>query len=261
MYILKGKVAIVTGAAGGIAHAIVLQLASAGVHLALLDSDEQRLSQLARCVREQFDVQISFFCSDLSSEWGVKFGVSSVLKPFNGRIDVLVANVGQLIQGPFATLSSDQWHQSFAINFFSHVWIVQSILPVLQQQNQGRILFIGSDQARQPESGLSAYASAKAALHSLTKTLARELAPGILVSGLAPGMTRTPLVETLLRGYAQEFGTDTTEAERREIARRDIPLGRLGEPEEVAQAALFLLQNDFTTGTILDVSGGNVRGL
>lgn len=153
------------------------------------------------------------------------------------------------------------WQASFAINFFSHVWAIQFVLPAMKRQGQGRILLVGSDQGRQPDAGLSAYASAKAAIHALARTLARELAPAILVNALAPGMVQTPLVQELMNGYAREFGTDAVEAERREIARRGIPLARLGEPEEVAAAALFLLQCEFAAGSILDLSGGNVRGL
>jgi 3-oxoacyl-[acyl-carrier protein] reductase len=261
MTALRGKIVCVTGAAGGIASAIVTQLAREGSQLALLDRDETRLSQLAEGVRSKFVVPVSCAVSDLATEGGVKSGLAEALAPFDGCIDILIANVGKLVAGRFEELPNQAWQASFALNFFSHVWAIQCVLPAMKRQGRGRILLVGSDQGRQPDVGLTAYASAKAAIHALTKALARELAPTILVNAVAPGMTRTALVEELMQGYAREFGTERAEAERREMARRGIPLGRLGEPEEVAQAALFFLQNDFTTGSILDISGGNVRCL
>lgn len=262
MTILTGKVVCVTGAAGGIASSIIEQLAREGAHLALLDNDEAKLTQLAERVRGQFAVPVSWVVSDLATERGVRCGIEKVLEPFDGCIDGLVANVGAPAWGRFETLSSEQWQQSFNVNFFSHVWAVQVVLPLMQRQG-GHILFIGSDQASQPDEGLAAYAAAKAGIHNLTKTLARELAPKILVNCVAPGITRTRLVEELMEYYAQrKYKTSVAEAERREIVEeRKIPLGRLGEPDEVAGAALLLLTNDLTTGCILDCSGGNVRGL
>lgn len=258
------QVVCLTGAAGGIASAIARQLAQAGAHLALLDIDRERLSQLATEIRAQHHPGlISEVVCDLSREQGVKEGMAQVLAPFDGHIDILINNVGVLVSKRFLDLSSEAWQHSLTINFLSHVWAAQAVLPTMVRQHRGRILFMGSDQASQPDKNLSAYAAAKAALHNLTKTLARELAPeGIFVAALAPGMTRTRLVvETLMEAYAEELGTDPAQAIPREIERRGIPLGRLGEPEEVASAALFLLSNAFATGSILDLSGGNRRGI
>src|SRR5438046_10558155 len=103
----------------------------------------------------------------------------------------------------------------------------------MKQQGGGSIIFTGSDQGLQPDAGLGPYAQAKAAVHSLLKMLARELpSDGILVSAVAPAMTRTPLVEQRMGGYVREFGTDSKKAERPELQRRGGRLGRLGEPEE-----------------------------
>ena len=120
----------------------------------------------------------------------------------------------------------------------------------------------GSDQALQPDAGLGPYAQAKAATHSFAKMLARELAAdGIRVNVVAPGMIRTPLFEVLMEQRAREFGTDLKSAEQGELAQRGVPLARLGEPEEVAQAVLYLATASFCTGTILNISGGNVRAV
>jgi NAD(P)-dependent dehydrogenase (short-subunit alcohol dehydrogenase family) len=132
----------------------------------------------------------------------------------------------------------------------------------MKERGGGCIVFTGSDQALQPDAGLGPYAQAKAATHCFAKMLARELAAdGIRVNVVAPGMTRTPLVEVLMEQRAREFGTDTRSAEQRELSTRGVPLARLGEPEEVAQAVLYLATASFCTGTILNLSGGNVRAV
>src|SRR5260370_5236030 len=111
----------------------------------------------------------------------------------------------------------------------------------MKERGGGSIIFTGSDQGLQPDAGLGPYAQAKAAAHSLVKMLARELpSDGILVSAVAPRMTSPPLVETLMVGYAREFGTHTKTAEQLELQRRGVSLGRLGSPEQVAEALRYL---------------------
>ncbi|HLL80385.1 MAG TPA: SDR family oxidoreductase [Ktedonobacteraceae bacterium] len=261
---LSGKVVCITGAAGGIGSAIARAFAGAGAHLALLDIDERGLSRLANELpgEQSHSITVSTAVADLSTEQGVKGGISEALAPFDGRVDILSANVGFLIAQRFEELTAEQWHRGFALNFFTHVYACQEVIPRMKRQGGGSIIFTGSDQGLQPDAGLGPYAQAKAAVHSLVKMLARELPPdGILVSAVAPGMTRTPLVETLMEGYAREFQTDRKTAEKLELQRRGVPLGRLGEPEEVADAVLYLATSPFCNGTILNISGGNVRAV
>jgi NAD(P)-dependent dehydrogenase (short-subunit alcohol dehydrogenase family) len=261
---LPGKVVCITGAAGGIGSAIARAFAGAGAHLALLDINEEGLSHLANELRGMRipPVIVSTAVADLSTEQGVKSSIAEVLSAFGSRIDILVANVGFLIAQRFEELTAEQWHRGFALNFFTHVYACQAAIPLMKRHGGGSIIFTGSDQGLQPDTGLGPYAQAKAAVHSLAKMLARELpSDGILVSAVAPGMTRTPLVERLMEGYAQEFGTDSKTAEKLELQRRGVPLRRLGEPEEVAEAVLYLATAPFCNGTILNISGGNVRSV
>ncbi len=189
-------------------------------------------------------------------------GILAALAPYKGIIDILVPNVGALISGPFEEVSSKQWQEAFAINFFTHVYACRVVVPLMKQRGGGSIVFTGSDQGLQPDAGLGPYAQAKAATHCFAKMLARELASdGIRVNVVAPGMTRTPLVEILMEQRAREFGTDLRSAEQMELAQRGVPLARLGEPEEIAEAVLYLGTASFCTGTILNISGGNVRGV
>jgi NAD(P)-dependent dehydrogenase (short-subunit alcohol dehydrogenase family) len=258
---LYEKVALITGAAGGFGRAIAAAFAQQGTRLALLDINGHGLEELAASLRAS-GTSVQATASDLSDERGVREGIAAVLEPYDQRVDVLVANVGLLIADACERLTTEQWQYALTINLLSHVWAVSAVLPLMKARGEGCIVFVGSDQGLQPDAGLAPYAVAKAATHSYMKILARELPPyGIWTNAIAPGMSRTPLVETLMDGYAREFGTDREEAERLELQRRGVPLARLGEPEEVARAVLFLANEPFSNGAIVNFSGGNVRSV
>jgi NAD(P)-dependent dehydrogenase (short-subunit alcohol dehydrogenase family) len=258
---LHHKVVCITGAAGGIGRAIAEAFAREGARLALLDLNATSIEELATTLRTR-GAAVQTAVADLSTEQGVREGMQDALAPFDGALDILVPNVGALISGPFGELESWQWQQAFALNFFTHVYACRVAVPLMRGRGGSCIVFIGSDQGLQPDAGLGPYAQAKAATHCFAKTLARELAgDGIRVNVVAPGMTRTPLVESLMEQRAREFGTDRRGAEERELAERGVPLARLGEPEEVAAAVLYLATATFCTGTILNISGGNVRAV
>lgn len=258
---LQEKVVLITGAAGGFGRAIAKGFAERGACLALLDINTAALEELAGALRAS-GVSVQTAVADLSTEQGVREGIAAVLEPYDQRVDILVANVGLLITDACERLTTEQWQQALNINLLSHVWAVSAVVPLMKVRGEGSIVFVGSDQGLQPDAGLAPYAVAKAATHSFMKILARELPPsGIWVNAVAPGMSRTPLVEALMEKYALEFGTDAREAERLELQRRGVPLARLGEPAEVARAVIFLASEPYSNGTILNFSGGNVRSV
>ena len=261
MDVLWEKVVLITGAAGGFGRAMAEAFWAEDARLALLDRDEQGLAALAADLRSRGG-RVQTAVADLSSAQGVQEGIRTVLAPYRGRIDVLVSNVGVLVAGRFAAISDEQLELGLTMNFLTHVWACRTVLPLMAGREGANIILVGSDQGSQPDSGLFPYAQAKAAVHSLGKELAREYGPAIRVNVIAPGMARTRLVEGLLARLAQEeFHTDVATAEQLELQRRGVPLERLGEPHEVAHAAMFLAQNGFCTGSILDMSGGNRRGV
>lgn len=255
------KVVLITGAAGGFGQAMAHAFTQAGARLALLDRNERGLDALAARV-SSMGGEVCTATADLSTAQGVQDGISTVLACYHNQVDVLVSNVGVFVAGRFAEVSDAETELALTMNFCTHIWACRSALPLLANREGANIVLIGSDQGSQPDIGMFPYAQAKAALHCLAKELAREYGPAIRVNVVAPGMSRTPLVEALLRKLAQEeFHTDRPTAEQLELQRRGVPLGRLGEPEEVAHAVMFLAQNGFCTGSILDLSGGNRRGL
>lgn len=258
---LRNRIVCITGAAGGFGQAFARAFIGQGAHLALLDNNAPALDALARELRRSGG-SVQAVVADLGSAEGVRAGIDAVLAPYGHLLDIFIANVGVLVAGPFEEVSEASIEEAMRINFLTHVWACRAVLPRMREREGATIVLVGSDQGSQPDSGLFPYAQAKAALHSLTKALAREYGPAIRVNAVAPGVSRTPLVEELMERLAHdEFQTDCATAERIELRRRGVPLARLGEPEEVAEAVLFLAQNGFCTGTILDISGGNVRGV
>src|SRR5436190_10097302 len=130
---LSGKVVCITGAAGGIGSAIARAFAKVGANLALLDLNEEGLFRLAEELRggQMPSVTVSTAVADLSTERGVKAGIAGVLTPFGSRIDILVANVGFLIAQRFEELTAAQWERGFALNFFTHVYACQAVIPLM----------------------------------------------------------------------------------------------------------------------------------
>jgi 3-oxoacyl-[acyl-carrier protein] reductase len=255
------KRVLITGAAGGIGSAIAKMFCIEGAHLALLDRDEQKLQEVqAELVtlaqgRQRIEVAVA----DLSTYEGVKGGIKAVLEPFLG-VDIFIGNVGRLFTGAFEEMKSEVMQESMAINYYSHLYALWMILPLMKRQRAGRIILMGSDQALQPNAYQSAYGAAKAALHHTGKSLALELAPyGIKTSILAPGMVDTPLVQGVFAKRAAELGISLEQAKALEIAERGIP--RLARVEEIAEATLCLAHIDYTNGSVWQISGGNVRSV
>lgn len=257
---LANKIVLITGAAGGFGQALAWAFLEEGAYLALLDSNACALERLAATLRAQ-GAQVQATVADLSTVRGVQEGINTVLAPFQGQADVFVGNVGVLVAGAFEQITEEQIASAFTMNFLTHVWACREIIPRMVGRVGANIVLMGSDQGHQPDAGLFPYASAKAALHSFAKVLAREYGPDLRVNIVAPGMSRTRMVETLIEQLAEEFQTDPMTAERLELERRGIPLKRLGTPEEIAEAVVFLASNPFCSGSTLDISGGNGRGL
>lgn len=258
---VQGKVVCITGAAGGIGTAIARAFAEEGAHLALLDQKAKELTELAHLL-QRYHGGIEPIVANLDTEQAVQQAIHQACATFNHHVDILIANVGVLLAAPFEQITTQVMNYSLTMNLLTHYWAAQAVVPLMKTAKQGAIIFVGSDQGLQPDAGLAPYAVAKAGLHCLTKVLAREMACfGIHVNAVAPGMTRTPLVTALMEGYAQEFGTPRAEAERFELQRRGVPLARLGEPEEVAQAVMFAATATYCTGSIFNVSGGNVKSI
>jgi len=244
---LQDKVAIVTGGGGGIGGATCRRFAEAGTLVAVFDVDAAAAERVTAAIGDR---AVAVPC-DITDHAAVAAAVAGVEARF-GRIDILVNNAGWDVFRLFNDSSPADWQKLISINLVGALNLHHAVLPGMIARGGGRIVNIASDAARVGSSGEAVYAACKAGLVGFSKTLAREHARHrINVNVVCPGATHTALFE----GYKQGAGNpDKLE----EAFRRAIPMGRIGEPEDLPGAILFFSSDDaaFITGQIISVSGG-----
>jgi len=242
---LKDRVAIVTGGARGIGKAISLALIREGVKVALVDVDKAILEVAKNEIKKKRGEVIAIPC-DITKSVEVKAMVGQVYKAF-GRIDILVNNAGIIRRGTIETVTEEDWDRVIEVNLKGTFNCCKAVVDFMRQQAYGKIVNVSSIAGKMGDiTSAPGYGSSKAGMDALTKTLARQLAPyGVNVNAVSPHAIET------------EMSAQWTEERRKEII-ASIPLGRLGKPEDVAEAVLFLASEEasFITGEILDVNGG-----
>lgn len=243
---IKDRVALITGSGQGLGKAMALAFAREGSKIAINDIsfNEARAHQTVEKIR-QLGVEAEFFIADVSREEEVETMVEKVRAHF-GRIDILVNNAGINRDGLLHKAESKNWEAVLAVNLTGPFNCTKAVLPGMRQQGYGRIVNISSLTARMGIFGTGYYATTKAGLIGLTKvTAAENVSKGITCNALAPGYVKT---EMMLK-YPEEQLKDL-------IAK--IPVGRLAEPEEIAEAALFFAADStaYVTGAVLDINGG-----
>jgi 2-hydroxycyclohexanecarboxyl-CoA dehydrogenase len=247
---LKGKTALVTGGGRGIGRAIALALAGEGAQVAVLDVLRDNAEQVRREV-EGLGVKGLALGADLTRRAEVNRAVEEALAQW-GALDILVNNAGWDRLEPFLESEEETWDKIIAVNFKGVLYTCKAALPHMVQRNSGKVINIASDAGRVGSMGEAVYAGTKGAIIAFSKTLARELARHrITVNVVCPGLTETPL----LQGIRQQ----SPRSERViEAVTRAIPLGRVGQPDDVAGAVLYLASPaaDYVTGQTLSVSGG-----
>jgi 2-hydroxycyclohexanecarboxyl-CoA dehydrogenase len=241
---LKGKVAVVTGAASGIGRATALQLAAAGARIFVADRDEAGGSETCSLARER-GAAAELVVMDLTEDDSIRAAAEAVLG--SGRApDVLVNAAGWDRLEPFLDNSFEFMEQIVRLNLLGPVKLTRELMPAMIEQGAGKIVNVASDAGRVGSTGETVYAGAKGGVIAFTKSLAREVARhGINVNCVCPGPTDTPLFASLPE-------------KMRQALTRAIPFRRLAMPEEVADAIVFFAsaRSDFITGQVLSVSGG-----
>lgn len=244
---LNGKTALVTGAASGFGLEIANRFAAEGAKVALADINGPGAEAAADRIGE---AAIAIEC-DVSVASEVGNAVDAAIGSF-GRLDIAVNNAGWSHRNqPLLDVDEDQFRRVYEINVFSIYHMTRSVVPHWRVSGTGGVMLnIGSTAGIRPRPGLTWYNSTKGAVHLMTKSLAAELAPdGVRVCAIAPVLGNTALRDTFL-------GDDSPETIARFLA--TVPLGRLSEPHDIANAALFLASDeaDFLTGVVLEVDGG-----
>ena len=244
---LKDRSAVVTGAAHGIGRAIVLRFVEEGATVYALDRDEPALAELSSAASSASRISaVVCDCADENSVAAAAARIGDV-----GAIDVLVNNAG-INPSPHSLTETDPagWDSVIEGNLRSVYLVSRAIVP--RMTSGGSVVNLGSILGLTGVKSCSAYSASKGAIIALTRSMARDYAPDLRVNCICPGAVETEMFETYLARSAD------AEAERRRIASA-IPLGRLGTPEDIAQAALYLASADasFITGAILTVDGGD----
>jgi 3-oxoacyl-[acyl-carrier protein] reductase len=245
---LSGRVALVTGASQGIGRACALKLAEAGAAVALAARNQEKLEELARTITAKGG-QAATFAMDVGDEQQIKSGCKAALEKF-GKIDILLNNAGITRDQLVMRLKRPDWDAVLATNLTSAYLCIQQVIGSMLRHRWGRIVNMTSIFGQMGQAGQANYASSKAGLIGLTMAIAREVGSrNITCNAVAPGFIETAMTATLSEDLRRK-------------ALEQIPLGRLGTSQDVANAVAFLASEEasYITGHVLNVNGGMLMG-
>ncbi|GAX90183.1 SDR family oxidoreductase [Effusibacillus lacus] len=251
--LLKGKVAIITGAGSGMGRATALLFAEQGAKIVAADLNLQAAEETVRQIRgEAITVQ-----ADVADDAQVKAMTEQTIRSF-GCIDILVNNAGVPMSfTPIEQVKEEQWEQIMNVNVKSIYLTAKYAVPYMKEKGEGVIVNTASIAGIRARPGLNAYCASKGAAIMLTKALAIELAPyKIRVNAINPGPAETPMLSKFVNGDKEKVEKDI-----RDVFLNSVPLGALIQPEDIAQAALYLCSDmaKMVTGEVVNVDGG--RGI
>jgi 3-oxoacyl-[acyl-carrier protein] reductase len=258
---LRGKVALVAASSKGLGRAVAEELAAEGAHLVICARGRETLEQTAESIRQTTGVTVVTVAADVSNTADAARVAKAAFDQL-GRVDILVTNSGGPPSGPFEKLTPEMWNAATGLLLKSAVELTRAVLPGMKERRWGRILNVTSIAAKQPIEGLMLSNSLRAAVIGFARTLANEVAPfNVTVNNLLPGYTRTDRVQELARAAGGKAGESNTDI----VAKweKEIPMGRLGEPRELAALAAFLASEraSYITGSSIAVDGGWIRSL
>lgn len=243
---LQHRVAIVTGGAVRIGRELSLRLASAGMRVCIhYGSSQESAEQTASTIREAGGEAVTIQ-GDLATPIRAASQVVDAARAAFGQVDVLINNASIFERGTLATTTAEDWKRHQQINLEAPIFLCQQFAKQLAANQCGAIVNIVDWRAMRPQTGHLSYTLSKAGLVCLTQILAQELAPKVRVNAIAPGAILPP---------------PDSDARHFEQLKTVIPLQRTGSPGNIAEAVLFLLSNDFITGEVLSVTGGQHLGV
>ena len=258
---LCGKVALITGATGGLGSACAHQLAQEGATLFLTARTGNALKELAEGLNKKGGGEVRWLAADLTSPGAAK-AVSTAASDAFGRVDVLVNSAGASAGGLFWEIPDSAWEGSMALKFMATVRMIRAVLPGMIERRYGRIVTLVGNSGREPDPRLLPSAAANAGLLAVTAGLAREVAEyGVVINAVNPGPTRTGRWEGMMQSLAAHSGKTPEEEEQRFL--NEIPQRRLAEAEEIARLVAFLASDaaPHVTGRSITADGGASRAI
>lgn len=253
---LRGRVAFVAASSKGMGRATAEQFATEGADVGMCARSEPELRAAAESIRSH-GVRVVATPAELADAEQTRIAVERTVAGL-GRLDALVVNAGGPPRASFTELDDEKWEAAHQLTFMSAVHLVRAALPALRQSDAPAIVFIASTSVKQPINGLTLSNSIRGAVSGLAKTLSNELAPHIRVNSLLPGAIRTDRQIEI----AQAAGVTDLDAYFANVGKGN-PLGRIGEPDEIARVAVFLCSPaaSFVTGVTLAVDGGQIQSV
>ncbi len=258
---IKGKTVLITASSKGIGKAVAEGFAAEGCNLAICSRNKESLIETSKEIRSKYQVEPFWGVCDLNSLKDIENFHNAVTKQF-GNVDILVNNCGGPIPGFFKDLSEDDWNNAFVQVLLSVVRLSHLVLPEMIKQEWGRIINVTSVAVKQPVQNLMLSNSLRAGVTGFAKSLSNEVGnKNITVNNVAPGYTLTNRLYELAVNRAKLSGKSHEEI-LADIA-RDVPLNRLGGPEEIASLIVFLASNkaSYITGTTIQVDGGTTKAI
>lgn len=256
---LAGKVVLVTGGSLGIGAATASSFAQEGARLAISARDAGTLERTATRIAQETGAKVHPVPCDLTQPEQIEALVQNVIAHY-GTIHVLVNNAGGPPAGPADKLTDADWQRAFELTLMSAVRTTRAVLPFMRRQRWGRIVNVSSYSVKQPIPDIMLSNSLRLAVSGWAKTLSASIAAdNVLINTVAPGWTRTDRVSHVFE--ARSAGTAASPADIEAQIARSIPLGRLAEPREIADAIVFLAsaRASYVTGTLLAVDGGVIQ--
>jgi len=258
---LKGKKAFVGGSSRGLGYATAKILAEEGCQVVLNGRDSGKLDQAASKISGDTGRKVAYVVGDAADPAQPKKLIQEAAEILGG-LDLLVTNTGGPPAGKFDSFDEKTWQRAINLAFMSHVRLINNALPYLRESSYASVVTVTSYSVKQPIPNLVLSNSIRSATIGLTKTLALELgSDGIRFNSILPGWTETERVVEIMQHRAEVNGS-TVEEEIKKIA-ADSPLGRMGTPDEIGRAAVFLLSPaaSYITGVMLTVDGGMYKGI